>query len=355
MSLIGRGAWIHLIGRARTGLRLSRWVAALGLGIAPLMLGPAEAATLAGALPDAATEAMLLAVDCSDDGGGAPASLTLQIRDLAPAATPVVSLQARRNFSAKSTTDAVDGDASASPVIALNEGAGRYDVYVDKNLAGEEAFEVTAQCWTGASGTGATTGTSLRAAQGGAVPSVSPGMQLLLLGLLAGAGAAQLRHRRVGALRAANRPRARRLLLPVLVTVGLGTALSTAARAHSQPGSLGVAASATDYYEVVCFDDGHGAPGSLEIQIRDSSPGAAPFVSVQVHHGSSLRSVSDDLVADIQPSAPIYVNEGAAVHYVLVDKSAAGGKFYDLTYHCWTGPDGTGVHTGSSIVTRQSE
>mgnify|MGYP000848396707 CR=1 FL=1 len=46
---------------------------------------------------------------------------------------------------------------------------------------------------------------------------------------------------------------------------------------------------------------------------------------------------------------------GTVSYFVLVDKSGPGAKFYDLTYHCWTGPDGTGVHTGTSLIIRQSE
>ena len=67
----------------------------------------------------------------------------------------------------------------------VNGGSGRYDVFVDKTASGEEAFEVSAQCWTGTAGSGAPTGTSLFAAQGGAVPAASLPWQLgLAAGLL---------------------------------------------------------------------------------------------------------------------------------------------------------------------------
>ncbi len=143
----------------------------------------------------------------------------------------------------------------------------------------------------------------------------------------------------------------------LVVLAGLAAAFLPAGRAlaHDQGGNLGAGASATDYYEISCFDDGAGAPGSLEVRIRDSSPGSAPQVSVQVQRGLSLASVSDEITPDIVPSPFIYSNEGAGVYHVLVDKSGAGAKFYQLTYHCWTGPDGTGVHTGSALVTRQSQ
>lgn len=310
---------------------------------------------LNGRLPSAANEAMLLHVDCVGGGAGEPASMTVQIRDLDPVSPPTLSLQARRSFAAKSTTDAVDGDAAASPVVALNEGAGRYDLYVDKNLAGEEDFEVSAQCWSGIGGTGAPTATILQFAGGVPVPSGSTAFAIALTGILSAIGS---RAARAG--RRSRRGQSRRAIQSTLLVVtisGFGSAAiaPSLAEAHSQPGNLGVAASATDYYEIACFNDGHGQPASLEIQIRDASPGAAPFVSVQAHFGLTVRSVSDDLVADIEPSARTFLNGGAVTYVVLVDKSGSGAKFYDLTYHCWTGPDGTGIHTGSALVPRQSE
>lgn len=143
----------------------------------------------------------------------------------------------------------------------------------------------------------------------------------------------------------------------VVFLAGIAAALlpSGRAAAHDQSGSLGSSASATDYYEISCFDDGTGPPGSLEVRIRDSAPGSLPQVSVQVQRGLSLASVSDEITPDVVPSPSIYSNEGAGVYFVLVDKSGAGTKFYQLTYHCWTGPDGSGVHAGSALVTRQNQ
>ncbi len=352
----------------RSGSCSSSLRRSIALSIAPslavaLLAGEAIGASLVGTLPSSAIEATLLVVECSNDGAGEPVSLTIQVRDLAPISSPVVSLQARRGSSAKSTTDAGDGDAAASPSVAVNGGTGRYDVFVDKNAEGVEDFEVTAQCWTGTGGTGVPTGTSLFAPQGGAVPIGSIWSRIALLGGLGVMGLASIASRsNVGRLRAQASKRRGiagtspflTALCAALVSV-LGSLVAPEARAHSQSGSLGTAASATDYYEIACFDDGRGPAASLEVQIRDSSPGAAPFVSVQAHFGLTVRSVSDDLFADIVPSARIFLNEGAVSYHVLVDKSGAGGKFYELTYHCWTGPDGTGIHTGSNLVTRQSE
>lgn len=144
----------------------------------------AEAATLRGNLPASATAAHLLFLDCSDEGAGAPLSATVQVRDLSPVAAPLVSVQLRKGTAATNSTDEVDGDAAASPLVFVNGGSGRYDIYVDKTAAGEEAYEVLAQCWTGAAGTGVATGTALSSAAGSPVPMSSlPGQLALLAGL----------------------------------------------------------------------------------------------------------------------------------------------------------------------------
>ena len=182
-----------------------------GAGILPsslillLMIGSllgmprsARAATRSGNLPASASAARLLFLDCSDDGAGAPLSATVQIRDLSPVAAPLVSVQLRKGTAATNSTDAVDGDGSASPLVFVNGGSGRYDVYVDKTEAGGEAFEVLAQCWTGAGGTGAPTGTALSSATGVPVPfSTWPG-QAALVACLVGVARRALRRARPG-------------------------------------------------------------------------------------------------------------------------------------------------------------
>lgn len=322
-------------------------VATVAVALACLLAaGVAGAATFSGSLAADATDAVLLGVDCANDGAGAPASLTIAVRDLAPVAAPIVSAQIRKGFAAKNTSDAGDGDVGASPAVFVNGGAGRYDVYVDKNAAGAEAFELTAQCWTGAGGTGSPTGTTVFAAAGGAVPlSAAPARLALLLALLAAGGLL---------LRAGRASRGGAGLAAGLAA-GFALLGASQARADQQGGSLGVDASATDYYEVTCFDDGAGPPSSIEIAIRDASPGAAPSVSAQVHRELALVNVSDDLAADAAPSPAVFLNAGPGTFFVLVDKSGAGAKFYDLTHHCWTGPNGTGIHTGSLIFLRQNQ
>lgn len=139
--------------------------------------------------------------------------------------------------------------------------------------------------------------------------------------------------------------------------IGLCVGLSAGpAAAHTQPGSLGSGASATDAYQVICSDDGAGPPASLSIQVLDGTPAAAPLVSVQVKNGLELASSTDPIDGDTTASPLVAVNADAGpVFEVLVDKSGAGAENYVLTFHCVTGPDGTGLHTGTDVIARQNQ
>lgn len=146
---------------------------------------------------------------------------------------------------------------------------------------------------------------------------------------------------------------ARRSILVALVFVGFA---GLPAAADTQTGSIGAAASATDFYQVICSDDGSGPPGSLSVQIQDSAPAAPPIVSAQVRVGSLLLNATDPTDGDGVAGPFVHVNGGSATTYdVLVDKTAAGAENYVLTFHCMTGPNGTGLHTGTAVVVRQNQ
>jgi hypothetical protein len=132
-------------------------------------------------------------------------------------------------------------------------------------------------------------------------------------------------------------------------------AFASTASAHTQTGSLGAAATATDYYQVVCSDDGSGPPASLVVAIEDVSPVATPVVSVQVQRGALVANSSDATDADGSASPLVAIDGGAGTYEVLIDKSATGTESYVLTFHCLTGPGGTGIHTGTDIIVRQNQ
>ncbi len=139
-----------------------------------------------------------------------------------------------------------------------------------------------------------------------------------------------------------------------LLALALASSPSALA-AHTQNDSLGAAASATDYYLVTCSDDGNGVPASLIVQVLDLAPVAAPILSVQVRKGAALASSSDATDADAVASPFVFVNGGAGVYDVAVDKSASGADSYSLVFHCVTGLNGSGIHTGTEITVRQNQ
>jgi hypothetical protein len=149
-------------------------------------------------------------------------------------------------------------------------------------------------------------------------------------------------------MKAANRMKS---LLTLFLFLFLATPAGLAF-AHTQDGSLGSAAAATDYYSVLCSDDGNGPAGSLLLQVQNVSVGA-PTVAVVANKGTLATSSSDPVNADGSPGPLVSVSGGDGSYNVFVFKSEIGVANYILDFHCMTGPDGGGLHTGTEIVTRQ--
>jgi len=160
--------------------------------------------------------------------------------------------------------------------------------------------------------------------------------------------------RPAGRARAARRAVATLAMRATILTLGT-IAGAGLASAHDQSGALGAAASATDYYRISCFDDGQGPPASLALQVRDPAPGDAIKISVQVAIDGGLVNTNDLNDGDALYGPLVTLNGGAAVYQVLVDKNAAGAETYQISYHCYTGPNGTGLHTGTLIVAVQNQ
>jgi hypothetical protein len=122
--------------------------------------------------------------------------------------------------------------------------------------------------------------------------------------------------------------------------------------AHTEIGSLGSAANATDYYSVYCSDDGDGPPGSLVMQVSNDSVGA-PTVAVVGSKGSLATNSSDPVNADGNSGPLTWINGADGNYDVFIVKSQSGVANYTLTYHCMTGLNGSGLHTGTDIIIKQ--
>jgi hypothetical protein len=104
-----------------------------------------------GALGGAASATDFYQVTCSqDEGGPPPALLLLQILDTSspPEAPALIAVQGQKGVLARNSTDPVGGDGSASAAIALDGGAGVYDVLVYKTEAGSDGYTLTFHCFS---------------------------------------------------------------------------------------------------------------------------------------------------------------------------------------------------------------
>ncbi len=143
----------------------------------------------------------------------------------------------------------------------------------------------------------------------------------------------------------------RYFLLPLCCAVFLAAAPVAAhtARAVLDPG--GSRASFLGLARITCFDDGTGTPSQLYVRVRDNSPPVAGLlVTLQVLKGTQALGISDTQSGDALFSEALQLPGGAGVYTVLVGKTAAGARQFDIDYHCLTA---TGDHTGTDIVVDQ--
>ena len=172
-------------------MRLLRAAAVSFAALAALVPAAGAAAlTQNGVLASAAVAVDYYQVTCSNNGAGAPASLAVQVEESGPIGGPRVALQVMLGATATTTSDPVEGDGVASPLVALAGGAAVFSVFVDKSDAGAAEYVLTAQCMTGANGSGSPTGTALAAISTSAppVPALPPPAGWLLAAVLAAAG-----------------------------------------------------------------------------------------------------------------------------------------------------------------------
>lgn len=95
---------------------------------------PASAHLVVGSLLKPAAARDVHQITCPDAG----ARLEVQVRDNAPVQPPVINVLVEKDGVNQIAQDKKDGDAKASPLVALEGGAGDYVVSVFKTAASEK-------------------------------------------------------------------------------------------------------------------------------------------------------------------------------------------------------------------------
>jgi hypothetical protein len=115
--------------------------------------------------------------------------------------------------------------------------------------------------------------------------------------------------------------------------------------------AAGGSATFTGLANVTCSNDGSGAPALLTARVRDNSP-AVPglLINLQILKDGSALSISDPVSGDANYSESIAVPGGAGVYTMMVNKTAAGARNFDIEWHCMTAD---GQHAGTDIIVRQ--
>lgn len=143
-------------------------------------------------------------------------------------------------------------------------------------------------------------------------------------------------------------------ILRKAILICASSVFSTTAFSHSAGailGADGTNASATALAAVSCFDDGNGSPAGLFAQIIDlSEPVDGLLISLQLYKGLQATNTTDPVSADADFSEGVQLDGGAGVYQLLVNKTMAGARRFDVVWHCMTEDH---VHTGTDITVRQ--
>ncbi len=124
--------------------------------------GLTSAASLNGSLGVSSAATDFYRVTCGSNTNGVTNNLRVSVIDLAPVASPMISVQAIKGTLAKNTTDTVDGNTTYSSAIVIPGGNGTYDMRINKTAVGAELYRLNYTCLNSA---GKATVTTLTAVQ----------------------------------------------------------------------------------------------------------------------------------------------------------------------------------------------
>ncbi|SFE54338.1 hypothetical protein [Nitrosomonas sp. Nm166] len=129
--------------------------------------------------------------------------------------------------------------------------------------------------------------------------------------------------------------------------------LSSAHSAGAVMDPNGTVASFTGYALITCTSDESGTIPTdyLEASIKDTSaPVENLLTNLQLIKGDRAISISDPIAGDANPSPIVILQGGNGVYLILVNKTGAGVRSFEVDYHCKAA---NGVHTGTDIRVNQ--
>ncbi|MES2606727.1 MAG: hypothetical protein V4603_17485 [Pseudomonadota bacterium] len=150
-----------------------------------------------------------------------------------------------------------------------------------------------------------------------------------------------------------------KLLKLAFITLSLAAASAHAHTARATLDPAGTNAHFTALARVTCFNDGSGPAVGLYVRIRDNSPAVTGLlVNAQILKGTQALATTDTVSGDASWSDPIQIDGAGGVYTVIVNKTAAGARNFDIEWHCvTTGHDhdhiGDIPHTGTEILVDQ--
>ncbi len=119
--------------------------------------------------------------------------------------------------------------------------------------------------------------------------------------------------------------------------------------AHSVLDAAGNRATFTGLARVTCLN-GNPAPTMLVARVRDNSDSIhGLMVNLQLVKGSSALNISDEISGDAAYSSYIALPGGPGEYIMMVNKTAAGVRDFDVEWHCLAG-DGSHTDTDTTIL-----
>jgi len=109
----------------------------------------------------------------------------------------------------------------------------------------------------------------------------------------------------------------------------------------------------TGLAQVTCSSSGDEPTDHLLARIRDkSAPVPGLLVNLQIYKGKRAVNITDTVSGDAEYSPFVSLAGGNGVYYILVNKTDAGKRSFDLEWHCTAA---SGSHTDTDIGVLQFE